>query len=146
MSDDDHMDGIDALVDDRIRGEPRNTTEDEEVRHFDKLEEDAKCELYPGCTDYSILKFVIETLKVKVMTNLSNKRFDIMLELLIKVLPKGNLVPRSTYEAKKILHDLGMLYEHIDACKNDCALFWKKNENLDKYPVCEVPRCKDTRT
>ncbi|XP_030963985.1 uncharacterized protein LOC115985160 [Quercus lobata] len=146
MSDGDHMNGIDALIDDRIRGEPRNATEDEEVRHFDKLEEDAKRELYPGYTDYSILKFVIEMLNVKVMTNLSNKGLDMMLELLTKVLPKGNLVPRSTYEAKKILRDLGMSYEHIDACKNDCTLIWKENENLDKCPVCEVPRYKDTRT
>ena len=144
MSDGDHMDGIDALVGDRIRGEPRNATEDKEVHHFDKLEEDAKLELYLGCTNYSILKFVIEMLNVKVMINLSNKGLDMMLELLTKVLPKGNLVSRSTYKAKKILHDLGMIYEHIDACKNDYALFWKENENLDKCPVCEVPRFKDT--
>ena len=38
-----------------------------------------------------------------------------------------------------------MSYEHIDACKNDYALFWKENKNLDKCPVCEVPRYKDTR-
>ena len=144
MLDGDHMVGIDALVGDRIRGELRNATEDIEVHHFDKLEEDAKRELYPGCTDYSILKFVIEMLNVKVMTNLSNKGLDMMLELLTKVLPKGNLVPRSTYEAKKILRDLGMSYEYIDACKNDCALFWKENENLDKCPMCEAPKYKDT--
>ena len=144
MLDSDHMDGINALVSEQIRGEPRNATEDEEVRHFDKLEEDAKRELYPSCTDYNILKFFIEMLNVKVMTNLSNKRLDMMLELLTKILPKGKLVPRSTYEAKKILHDLGMSYEHIDACKNDCALFWKETEKLDKWPVCEVPKYKDT--
>ena len=80
MSDGDHMDGIDALVGDRIRGEPRNAIEDEEVRHFDKFEEDAKRELYPSCTNYSILKFVIEMLNVKVMTNLSNKGLDMMLD------------------------------------------------------------------
>jgi len=136
MSDDDHMDDIDALVGDRIRGEPRNATKDEEVRNFDKFKEDAKHELYPGCTDYSILKFVIEMLNVKVMTNLSNKGLEMMLELLTKVLLKGNLVPMSTYEAKKILRDLGMLYEHIDAYEH---------ENLDKCSVCEVPRYKDTR-
>ena len=108
MSDGDHMDGIDALVGDRIREEPRNATKDEEVGYFDKLKKDAKRELYPGCTDYSILKFVIEMLNVKVMTNLSNKELDMMLKLLTKVLPKGNLVPMSTYEAKKILYDLGI--------------------------------------
>ena len=85
--------------------------------HFDKLEEDANRELYPGCIDYSILKFVIEMLNIKVMTNLSNKGLDIMLELLTNVLPKGNLVPRSTYEVKKILSDLVMSYEHINGCK-----------------------------
>ena len=47
-------------------------------------------------------------LNVKVMTNLSNKGLDMMLELLTKVLLKGNLVPRSTYEVKKILRDLSM--------------------------------------
>ena len=130
MSEGDHMDGIDALVGNRIRGEPRNATKDEEVRHFDKLEEDAKRELYPGCTDYSILKFVIEMLNIKIMTNLSNKGLDMMLELLTKVLPKGNLVPRSTYKAKKILPDLGMSYEHTNACKNDCAYFGRKMKTL----------------
>ena len=49
--------------------------------HFDKLEEDAKRELYPGYIDYSILKFVIEILNIKVMTNLSNKKLDMMLEI-----------------------------------------------------------------
>ena len=115
MSNCDHMDGIDTLVGDQIRKESRNATECEEVHHFDKLEEDAKCELYPCCTNYSILKFVIEILNVKIITNLSNKGLDMMLELLTKVLSKGNYVPRLTYEAKKILHDLGMSYEHIDA-------------------------------
>ena len=39
---------------------------------------------------------------------------------------------RSTYEAKKVLRDLGMPYEHIDAYKNDCMLFWKATAGLDK--------------
>ena len=97
MSEGDHMDGIDALVGDRIRGEPRNAIKDEEVSNFDKLEKDAKHELYLGCTDYSILKFFIEMLNVKVMINLSNKGLDMILELLTKVLSKGNLVPRVTW-------------------------------------------------
>ena len=42
MSDGDHMDGINALVGDQIRGEPRNATEDEEVHNFDKLERRCK--------------------------------------------------------------------------------------------------------
>ena len=75
MLDSDHMDGIDALVFDQIRGEPRNANQDKEVHNFDKFEEDAKRELYPGCFDYIVLKFVIETLNVKVMPNLSSNKF-----------------------------------------------------------------------
>ena len=144
MLDGDHMDGINALVSDRIRGEPRKANQDKEVCNFDKFEGNAKRELDLGYTNYSILKFVIEMLNVKVMTNLSNKGLDMILELLIKFLSKGNLVPRSTYEAKKILRDLGMSYKHIHACKNDCAPFWKENENLDKCLMCEEHRYKDT--
>ena len=115
MLDGDYMDGIDAFVGDQIREEPRNENQDEEVCNFEKFEEEAKSEWYLGCTYYTILKLVIEMLNVKIMTNLSNKGLDMMLELLIKVLLKSNSVPRSTYEAKNILCNLGMSYKHIDA-------------------------------
>ena len=59
-----------------------------------------------------------------------------------RLLPKGNLVPKSTYEARKILSDLGLSYELIDACINDCVLFWKENAMLDKCPRCNVSRYK----
>jgi hypothetical protein len=142
MLDTQSLDGIDVMVEDRVRGESIDMQQDEEVHKFDKLLDDAKREVYPGCTNYTLLKFVIEMLNVKVMTNLSNKGLDMILDLLIKLLPKGNLVLRSTYEAKKILRDLGLSYEHIHACKNDCALFWKENANLDVCPVCKESRYK----
>ncbi|KAF7132507.1 hypothetical protein RHSIM_Rhsim09G0076000 [Rhododendron simsii] len=53
--------GIDALVEDRIRGEPIDTAQHhEEVQNFDKLLNDAQREIYPGSKDYNLLKFVIE--------------------------------------------------------------------------------------
>ncbi|XP_028068682.1 uncharacterized protein LOC114271251 [Camellia sinensis] len=134
--------GIDALVEDRIRGELTNTTQEEEVRTFDKLLNDAKREVYPGCTNYTLLKFVIEILNMKVTNHWSNKSVDMMLEFLTKLLPKDNLVPKSTYEAKKILRELGLSYELIDACVNDCVLFWKGNATLDKCPNCKASRYK----
>ena len=142
MSDTQSLDGIDVLVEDRVQGESIDMQQDEEVRNFDKLLDDAKREVYPGCTNYTLLKFVIEMLNVKVMTSLSNKGLDMILDLLIKLLSKGNLVPRLTYEVKKILRDLGLSYEHIHAYKNDCELFWKENANLDVCPVCKESRYK----
>ncbi|KAG5524237.1 hypothetical protein RHGRI_031043 [Rhododendron griersonianum] len=52
--------GIDALVEDRIRGEPLDATQHEEVQNFDKLLNDAQREIYLGSKDYNLLKFVIE--------------------------------------------------------------------------------------
>ena len=79
---------------------------------------------------------------MKVTNHWSNKSVDMMLEFLSRLLQKENLVPKSTYEAKKILHDLGLSYEHIDACINDCVLFWKENATLDKCPTCKTSRYK----
>ncbi|XXG82948.1 hypothetical protein AAC387_Pa10g0825 [Persea americana] len=56
------------------------------------------------------------------------------------VLPDSNLVLESIYAAKNILHDLGLGYEHIDACENDCTLFWKENVGTDKCSVCRESR------
>ena len=45
-------------------------------------------------------------------------------------------------DAKKIIKDLGLGYEKIHACPNDCMLFWKENANLDACPHCEESRWK----
>ncbi|KAF7139945.1 hypothetical protein RHSIM_Rhsim06G0120600 [Rhododendron simsii] len=135
--------GIDALVEDRIRGEPIDTTQHhEEVQNFDKLLNDAQREIYPGSKDYNLLKFVIEVFNMKVTNHWTNKSLDMFLKFQIKLLPEGNLVPKNTYEARKILSGLGLSYELIDACINDCILFWKENAALDRCPKCNVSRYK----
>ncbi|XP_028093918.1 uncharacterized protein LOC114294017 [Camellia sinensis] len=139
LNGDEILGGIDALVEDRIRGESTDTTQGEEVRTFDQLLTDAKRELFPN---YTLLKFVIEVFNMKVTNHWSNKSVDMMLEFLSRLLPKENLVPKSTYEAKKILRDLGLSYDLIHACINDCVLFWKENATLDKCPTCKTSRYK----
>lgn len=124
VDEDEVLGGIDALVEDRIRGEPNDAPQNEEVQMFDKLLNDAKREVCLGCTNYTLLKFVIELLNMKVTNHWSNKSVDKLLEFLTKLLPQDNLVPKSFYEAKKTLdHDLGLSYEFVDACINDCVLF-----------------------
>ena len=51
-------------------------------------------------------------------------------------------VPWTLYDAKKFLRDLGLGYETIHSCKNDCALFWKESANLEKCPTCDACRYK----
>jgi len=37
-------------------------------------------------------------------------------------------IPNSFYETKKFIGALACDYKKIDACQNDCILFWKQDE------------------
>ena len=58
------------------------------------------------------------------------------IRILFHVFLENKNVPKSMYEAKKIMKVLGFDYEKIHACKNDCILFRKEYENLNKCPTC----------
>jgi Zn ribbon nucleic-acid-binding protein len=49
----------------------------------------------------------------------------------------------NTYQAKKFLRDMGLGYEKIPACRNDCILFWKDNKDLDSCLKCGQSKWKD---
>ncbi|KAK3183738.1 hypothetical protein Dsin_031024 [Dipteronia sinensis] len=51
-----------------------------------------------------------------------------------------NKLPTSHYEAKKIIKDLGLHYEKIDACDNDCIIYYKEYGEALECPVCRLPR------
>ncbi|XP_058006754.1 uncharacterized protein LOC131182125 [Hevea brasiliensis] len=120
------------------------TSSEKEVEKFARLLNDAQCELYPGCKKYSKLSFLIKMIYNKTITNSSNKSFSMNLELFKDALPEGETLPKSYYEVKKLMHDLGIGYITIDACVNDCILYWKEYEHLDTClnPMCRAPRWK----
>ncbi|KAK2652604.1 hypothetical protein Ddye_012460 [Dipteronia dyeriana] len=86
---------------------------------FDDLFAAATQELYVGCTKFSVFSFIVKLMDIKVLNHWSNKSFDLLLQLLKDVLPKGSNIPLSHYNAKKMLRDLGLGYESIHACKHD---------------------------
>ncbi|CAL8135684.1 unnamed protein product [Prunus armeniaca] len=51
------------------------------------------------------------------------------------LLPEGNTLPSSMYEAKKTLSALGMSYEKIHACPNDYILYGKDYEDSTNCPT-----------
>jgi len=51
----------------------------------------------------------------------------------------------SFYETKKLIRALSCDYKKIDAGENNCILFWKQDENLDAYKVCNEPRWKPSK-
>jgi hypothetical protein len=61
--------------------------------------------------------------------------------LLKDMLPQGNAVPETVYDAKQIICPLGLEVGKIHACKNDCILYrGPKYEDLDKCPICGLDR------
>ena len=49
-------------------------------------------------------------------------------------------LPSSNYEAKKIVNDLGLHYEKIDACTDDCTLYYKEFSKATQCPICKLLR------
>ena len=71
-----------------------------------------------------------------------------MLMRLLKedILPMHAQLPNSYYESKKFITDIGLKYEKIDACNNNCMLFWKDDKNLQSCRVCGLSKWKVNQT
>ena len=58
------------------------------------------------------------------------------------MIPTGNTLPESPYAAKHWIKSLGLHYETIHACHNDCILYWGKYEKINECPTCGESRWK----
>ncbi|BBG94183.1 cyclic nucleotide gated channel 1 [Prunus dulcis] len=76
--------------------------------------------VYPGCRKYTK---IIDT----------SRRFA----------SRRNTIPTSMYEAKKTLCALGLSYEKMHACPNDCILYRKEYEDSTNCPTCGISRWKE---
>nr|GEZ77847.1 hypothetical protein [Tanacetum cinerariifolium] len=64
-----------------------------------------------------------------------------MLDTLRETFPDAS-IPRSFYKMKKVIRDLGLSYDKIDACPNDCMLYRKTNSEKTKCDICGTLRYK----
>lgn len=132
-------DELNELLDEMREAQQPNRVDYDETECFRQLLKDAQCALYPGCK-MSLLSAIVKLLHLKVLGKWSNKSFNMLLEFLNDILPEGHTLPSTLYGARKLLVEIGLGYEEIDACKNDCALFWKENEKADNCPICKESR------
>ncbi|KAI5328557.1 hypothetical protein L3X38_027954 [Prunus dulcis] len=109
-----------------------------EFEQYEKLLKNANQELYPGCESFSVLTAIVELMHEKIKYRMSNLCFDYFLGVFKRMLPKDHKY------AHKVLHGLGLGYEKIHACKNNCMLFYKEHETLDTCPICNESRFKMT--
>jgi hypothetical protein len=80
---------------------------------------------------------MVKLFQLKVSNVCSNCSFKELLTLLKDMLPQGNAVPKTVYEAKQIIYPLGLEVEKIQVCKNDCILYHgSEYEDLEKCHIC----------
>ena len=77
---------------------------------------------------------------IKSQHNLSVECIDKLLGLFDDVLPENHKMPKNLYECKRLLSGLKMPYVKIDACVNDCMIYYKQDENKEKCDFCEESR------
>jgi hypothetical protein len=85
----------------------------------------------------------LEILQWKARNGVSDKGFDELTKIIKNMLPEGNKLLSSTYEAKKIVCPLGLEVQKIHACPSDCILYRGKDyEKLAACLVCKALRYK----
>ena len=136
----------DDPVDDlgRTIADARRRCETEKEReNLDRMLEDHRKALYPGCDDgLKKLGCTLDLLKWKAQAGVADSAFENLLKMLKNMFPKNNELPASTYEAKKVVCPLGLEVLKIHACINDCILYRGEYENLNECPVCTALRYK----
>jgi hypothetical protein len=103
---------------------------------------DSKKPLYHGCAaQYMRLFVMVKLFQLKASNGWSDYSFKEFFTLLKDMLPQGNAVPETVYEAKQIIYPLGLEVEKIHACKIDCILYrGPEYEDLEKCPICGLER------
>ncbi|GJR11743.1 reverse transcriptase domain-containing protein [Tanacetum coccineum] len=130
-------------------GETSNDPTQAKRNEFEELYASANEELYPGCDYVTRLDFMAKFTYFKVKGKLIDSIFNEMLEFFQNVFPtaKGYKLPPSYYAIKKTFKMIGLGYESIHACVNDCFLFrGDANKDVHFCPVCNTSRWKDSNT
>nr|CAE04656.2 OSJNBa0061G20.12 [Oryza sativa Japonica Group] len=119
-----HADGNDVADDlGQMLQDAKEDCESEKGAHkLNKMFEDHRTLLYPGYEQgHKKLDTTLEFLRWK--AGVSDKAFGDLLKLIKNILPEGNKLPKTTYEAKKIVCPLGLEVQKIHTCPNDCILY-----------------------
>ncbi|XP_040994342.1 uncharacterized protein LOC121240884 [Juglans microcarpa x Juglans regia] len=151
----DYIDDVDEILDDICvgsfmdnsgrtelhsdAGPSRHTSGTPIHPNFDELLDNARKPLYPTCTEFSKLSFIVKLLHIKTVGGWTVKSFDMVIELLQAAFPDAQF-PASYNEARHLQRGLGFSYTKIHVCPNDCALFWKDHADKDQCPICNASR------
>jgi hypothetical protein len=124
-----------SLISGTINGQLPGVIEkpNESAEIFFKLLEEARKELYPGCKEATKVSFVVRLFQIKCQFGITNNALEHILQLISRLLPEGHCVPDSLAKVRKVVRDLGLDYQKIHACVNDCVF-------VDGVKPCSVHR------
>ena len=134
-----NWDPLDEMIDDAHYGSGVDPNK------FETLLNDAEKPIYPGCTRFTKLSALLRLYNLKAKHGWSDKSITDLFSFLKELLPEDNEIPISFYEAKKTLCSLGMQYEKIHACPNDCILYRNSFGDAKTCPTCGESRWQKKR-
>ena len=138
----DDMPDFAAMIAD-FQGPDKDIAGYKELQNIDAA---SKEDLYPGCKKkYSKLSVTLTLLRFKAESGLSNKAFTQLLSLFKDILPKDNVLPKSTNEVKIFFCPLELEVQKIHACVNDCMLYHGDYKDLRSCRICKHARYKRRR-
>nr|CAD1844144.1 unnamed protein product [Ananas comosus var. bracteatus] len=117
-----------TIIDEDLEDEPNDG-----AKSFYRLLKESNQPLYDG-SKCSKLSLLIKLFHIKSLGGWSNTSFTMLLQLLKEdILPSGTTFPDSYYEAKKIIDDLGLSYQKIDACINNSHLYKQDKSSIMEH-------------
>jgi hypothetical protein len=134
-------DRMDEMLD-AIRPELETNSEDppiSEVQKFFDMLRASEETLHEHMT-VSVLAFVTRLTAIKSKFAFSKKCYNDLLSLINDVLPNNHKMPKDMYHSKTLFSSLGIEYEKIDVCNDNCMLFYKEHKNETKYFKCGKSR------
>ncbi|KAG8490950.1 hypothetical protein CXB51_014091 [Gossypium anomalum] len=121
-----------------------NEEPNEEAAKFYNLLNEMNEELYEG-SKYSKLSFCIRLFHLKCLGGWTGNSFTMLLEFLRETFPFAK-IPQSCQDMKRLIKDLGLGYDKIHSCPNDCMLYWGDQKNQQSCHVCGKSRWMNSNT
>jgi hypothetical protein len=106
-----------------------------EMQNFYRLLAASKEKVHDG-TDVTVLQVVTRLMAFKSKYNFSNQCYNDIMKLIIDLIPSKYNMLKDLYQSKKIVSDLRMNYEKIDACEKITCYFGRSTRTI--LNVCIV--------
>ena len=139
----DTVDGLDEMLADFGDAMHTDSIEDEptaDTKAFYAMLEASQEPLH-NFTSVAQLTTVACLMAIKSQHNLGAECVNKLLNLFDDVLPENHKMPKTLYECMSLLKGLKMPYVKIDACENNCMIYYgPEDENKEKWDFCGESR------